>query len=161
MSPEQQPATTDDEILHLRNENVGRLFLRAHRDFQERALQRLHAYGYQTLTLAHMDVIPYLDFKGTRIVTLAARAQMTKQSMGQLVQELEAQGIVERMPDPNDGRAVMIYFTDAGKQIINDTHRIKREIEAEYRAMLGDEGFDTLRSLLAAVLENVPADKIE
>ena len=39
-----------------------------------------------------------------RLTDLAARAQMTKQSAGELVSYLEARGYLERVPDPSDGR---------------------------------------------------------
>ncbi|MFP5388592.1 MAG: MarR family winged helix-turn-helix transcriptional regulator, partial [Thermoleophilia bacterium] len=37
------------------------------------------------------------------------------QSMGRTVGELEAQGLIERSPDPSDGRRFLIELTDAGR----------------------------------------------
>lgn len=41
--------------------------------------------------------------------------QITKQAVGQLVDELEGLGVVERGPDPTDRRAKLVHFTDFGR----------------------------------------------
>jgi DNA-binding MarR family transcriptional regulator len=48
---------------------------------------------------------------------LAERAHMTKQAMAELVAHLEAQGYVERIPDPNDGRAELVRTTTRGRAV--------------------------------------------
>lgn len=50
----------------------------------------------------------YLDDAGTTVSVLAERAQITKQSMAELVRHLEVHGYVERVPDPKDGRAKLV-----------------------------------------------------
>lgn len=147
-----------EQIQSSRNENIGRLFLRAHRDFQVRSAKKLAAHGYGDLNLAHLTVISHLDTQGTRIVTLAERASMTKQSMGQLVQELEEKGYVEREPDPTDRRAALIKFTDSGMRFLADIQPLKQEIEAEYTALLGADGLETLRKLLTLIVDHASED---
>ncbi len=149
------------EIQATRNTNIGRLFIRAHRDFQLRSVEKLQALGYHDISTNHATVLMYIDLKGTRIITLAERAGMTKQSMGQLVGELEVGGYIQRMPDPDDKRAVLVQFTESGHQFLQDAYHIKQAIEAEYVALLGEDGFAMLRDLLSRLLETRVHEPIE
>lgn len=150
----------DDEkqaaLLALRQQNIGRLFQRAARAYSEIALAKGADYGHAGLSVYHTALISNLDIDGNRITTLAERAGMTKQAMGQLVTELEERGYVRREPDPADKRAVLIQFTDLGWQFLQDAYELKQAIEAEYAAILGKAELQTLRDLLTRLLENHP-----
>lgn len=78
---------------------------------------------------------------------------MTKQGAGQLVAELEVHGYVERRPDPTDGRATRVYFTEAGWRYLLDAQEVKRVIEAEYRAELGEDRWRELNAALTQLLQ--------
>jgi DNA-binding MarR family transcriptional regulator len=136
------------QLKELREENIGRQLLHAHRDFSTRAYEKLHKRGHTGLTLNHSALLANLDLEGTRITVLAERAGMTKQSMGELVQDLEQKGYVERTADPVDRRASAIKFTEAGCRYLVDAYEIKREIESEYEALIGAEGMAHLREML-------------
>ncbi|MGB1289213.1 MAG: MarR family winged helix-turn-helix transcriptional regulator [Aggregatilineales bacterium] len=136
----------------LRQQNIGRLFQRAARAYSELAMQKLQTAGYDNITLVHTALIANLDIDGTRISTLADRAGISKQAMGQLANELENQQLIQRKPDPSDRRATLICFTDSGLQFLQDAYHLKLEIEAEYAAVLGAEGMETLRELLENLL---------
>lgn len=139
---------TPEQIQQMRQENIGRLLLRAYRGFNERAFEKLQAYGHADLGITHAAVLPHLDIDGTHISVLAERAGITKQAMGQLVEELEKKGYVYRQPDPQDRRATLILFTQRGQQFLVDAYHTKEAIEAEYTALLGDEGMTQLRQAL-------------
>ncbi len=150
--------TKDDNrnLLALRQQNIGRLFQRAARAYSELAFDKLHARGHDGLSVYHTALISNLDVDGTRIGTLAERAGITKQAMGQLVKDLEARGYIRREPDPEDKRASIIQFTDLGWTFLQDAYEVKLEIEAEYAAILGDAGMTTLRGLLDDLLDAHP-----
>ena len=143
----------EEQIRELREQHIGRLLLQAQRAYNARAISMLHERGHRGLTLAHTALLPHLDLEGTRITTLAERAGMTKQGMGQLVSELERQGYVVRVADPTDARAVLVRFTDAGWQFLRDAHAVKRELEAGYASVLGPERLDALREALQEIVE--------
>jgi len=141
------------QLDELRQQHIGRLLLRAQRAFSVRAIKKLRARGHEGLSLAHTSLLANLDLHGTRITTLAERAGVTKQAIGHLVLDLEQKDYIERSVDPTDRRATIIRFTATGWQFLRDAYQVKREIEAEYSAMLGDEGMRVLRSLLTTLLE--------
>jgi DNA-binding MarR family transcriptional regulator len=136
------------------SDHIGRLFLRAHRDFSERAIEKLRQRGHDRLGLAHTGLLAHLDGRPTRITTLAERAALTKQAAGQIILDLEAQGYVERAVDPADRRAMLVTFTAAGRRFLRDAAEIKREIEAEYAAILGAERLRNLRAALETLLRD-------
>ncbi len=141
-----------EDIRELREQHIGRLLLQAQRAYNARAIAKLHELGHRGLTLAHTALLPHLDLEGTRITTLAERAGMTKQGMGQLVSELERQGYVQRATDPTDARAILVRFTDAGWQFLRDANSVKRELEAEYGGVLGPDRLDDLRQALRSIV---------
>lgn len=94
------------------------------------------------------QVIPNLPIEGLRVSDLAARLRLTLQRTGQLVGELEEVGYVERVPDPNDGRAKRVVFSKRGQLLIRDIEEITREITDSFAAELGIDRFETLCELL-------------
>jgi DNA-binding MarR family transcriptional regulator len=147
------PDNERDEIRHLRDRHIGRLFLQAHRAYSAHAIEALRAHGYTELGAAHAAILPHIDVEGTRTTVIAERSGMTKQGAGQVVDDLARQGLVERIPDPADGRAALIVFTDAGWDYLRVASSIKQEIESEYAELLGSDQFDALCENLARVLE--------
>ena len=94
--------------------NIGRRMNEAVRIFEGRIIQLLREEGHHELTVAHINLTRSLDEDGTRLVDLARRAAMTKQSMSELVDQVERTGLIEKRPDPSDGRAKLVCFTRKG-----------------------------------------------
>jgi DNA-binding MarR family transcriptional regulator len=124
-------------------------------------LTRLHRElaqaGYPDIRPAHGGhVLRHLRAEGSRLTELAERAQLTKQSLGYLVDYLEARGYVERVPDPTDSRAKLIRLTAQGWALTQTAEEIIVRLEAESARRLGADRWRQLRRLLqdyAAVLE--------
>jgi DNA-binding MarR family transcriptional regulator len=136
--------------LHTDNqrENIGRLLLRAQRDFDAELNARLRERGYPDVRLAHSALFAHIDSEGTRSSELAERAGMTKQGMGQLVADLEKRGYVERVEDPADRRAKLVRLTKKGRHHVREAREIIGEIEEAYARRLGDGRLETLRAIL-------------
>ena len=80
--------------------------------------ERLEAAGYPDSPPRHHPVFENIDPEGTRLTVLADRAGVTHQAMGEFVKELEDRGLLERVPDPDDGRARLIRLTGPGRDIV-------------------------------------------
>lgn len=141
-----------DQIRDLRDHHIGRLFLQAHRAYSAHAVELLRARGYNQLTPAHAAILPHIDVDGTRATVIAERSGMTKQGAGQVVDDLARQGLVQRIPDPADGRASLVVFTDAGWEYLRVASAIKQEIESEYAHLLGGDGFRALCEYLERII---------
>jgi DNA-binding MarR family transcriptional regulator len=114
--------------------------------------ERLHSYfaehGHPEVRPPHGDVLQYLDDGGTRVSEVAARAQVTKQSMAELVLHLERHGYVERVPDPSDRRAKLVRATARGDEVYSLARSFLARTEAEWTRKLGKRKMAQLRELL-------------
>jgi len=121
-----------------------------------RIQQELDAAGYSDLRPAHYVVFQHMRPEGVRLTELAEEAQITKQSMGYLVDYLEQQGYTKRAPDPADGRAKVIQFTERGKEVERAAREVILNVEAEWGKRLGEQRLQHLRQTLkdlVAILE--------
>lgn len=137
-----------DKPLLPQRESLGRLLQRITRSHSVRMLELLAERGHDGLSFFHTALITNLDKEGNSISTLAERAGMGKQSMGQLVNELEKRAYIERIRDPNDRRAYKVQFTSRGHQLLKDARETKNAVEKEYATVIGDEGVVQLTALL-------------
>jgi DNA-binding MarR family transcriptional regulator len=130
-------------------------FRRTGRLMVEELSARLLADGYEGVNPAHHAFFESIDADGTRLTELAARADMTHQSMGELVAAMERRGWAERRPDPTDGRARLICLTTEGRELTRrGLHHIK-EIEAEWQQRWREAGHDgELRPMLERALRS-------
>ena len=96
----------------------------------------------------HNHVLRHLDLEGTRASVIAERAGLTRQAITQIVDELEAAGVVRRAPDPSDGRAKRVVYTEAGRAGFGESRARIAAIEADWRAQLGDERWAAFRAAL-------------
>ena len=143
-----QSDLTQEDIEHYRRNNIGQALLDVAKDFQRAALDGFAVRGHRQLQAAHQSVVSFLSLDGTRLTELAARAGMTKQAMGQLVDEVERLGYVERIPDPSDGRAKIVRFTHKGRLLIKAGTEIGENIQARYATLIGEKKMACLRELL-------------
>jgi DNA-binding MarR family transcriptional regulator len=73
-----------------------------------------------------------LDREGpARVTALATAASIRQPAMTELVQRLERQSLVTRVDDPGDGRAALVTITNAGRALLDDQRRDRRDRLAE------------------------------
>ena len=70
------------------------------------------------------------------MTALAAAASIRQPAMTELVQRLERQSLVTRVDDPGDGRAALVTITNAGRALLDDQRRDRRDRMAELLAGL-------------------------
>ena len=83
-----------------------------------------------------------------RLTALAAAEDTSQPAMTQLVQRMERQGLLERLSDPEDGRAALVAISAAGRELWERRTDGRRERLATLLAGLPSE--DALTLLLAA-----------
>ena len=114
---------------------------------------------------AHSAVFAHIDLAGgTRLTTLAIRANITPQAMGELVDDLERLGYVLRQPDPDDRRAKRIVLTPRGVACVAAAIRTIAGIEADLKSLLGTAGLAALHDALSSIVggasvQNTPRSK--
>ena len=107
--------------------------------------EELAAAGYPEIRPAHGLVFQHLPAEGARLTELAARAQVTKQQLSLLVDELVGWGYLERVPDPADGRARLVRPTERGEQLFAAVRGINARLEREWASRFDAERLQRLR----------------
>jgi DNA-binding MarR family transcriptional regulator len=138
---------TTDEL------NVGLLLFIPYRALETRVFQALAAAGFDDVTTAQARIFQRIGPNGSRLTELAAQAQVTKQTAGFLVDQLERAGYVERTPDPTDSRARLIRVAARGAAAIPIAAAVVAEVEAEWTAYLGGQRMAQLRRSLTRLRE--------
>lgn len=133
--------------------SVGRLLLVAAREFSAQVCAKLRENEHSELRSGHALLVANWDVEGTRISTLAERAEITKQAMGVWVKEMETLGYLERGADPLDARAILAVPTEKGRQLLVDVARLMAQLEAEQVEKIGRETLDQLQATLQKMLE--------
>lgn len=133
--------------------NTALLMFISYRYAETRILDELVAGGFEGITLAQARLAARIGPDGTRLTDLAEQAQITKQSAGFLVDQLEKAGYVERVPDPTDARARLVRLASRGLEVQARAREVERAIEREWRRHLGAERMRALRDGLTALRE--------
>ena len=103
----------------------------------------------QTVSLTSALALSRLNEQGPiRLTTLAAAEGISQPSMTQLAQRLERQGLATRINDPEDGRVALVNITNAGRAVMDDRRRDRRDRLAELLKALSPE--DEAALILAA-----------
>lgn len=107
-------AKPDTEVAS-RND-LGFLLAKATQRWNELLAERFAHAGYHDISPSYGSVLlPLYEEDGLRIGELARRARLSKQAMTEMIRRLERDGLVERRPDPADGRAALIYLTNRSR----------------------------------------------
>jgi DNA-binding MarR family transcriptional regulator len=113
------------------------------------------ARGHTQMRLAHNAVFATLPEQGARTSDMAARAGITKQSMGEVVREMVGLGILEMKEDPDDRRAKLVTYTDAGLAIAREGRRYLQALEREWADRFGEAEFEAAREVLYGIVDQM------
>ncbi|GAA1138455.1 MarR family winged helix-turn-helix transcriptional regulator [Ornithinicoccus hortensis] len=93
-----------------------------------------------------------------RVSQLAERLQIAARSATEVVDSLQEAGLVQRTPDPEDRRAVLLTLTDNGRQVLQEIHAARRQAAQDAAGQLSEEDRAELRRLLVQLLESLEAE---
>lgn len=152
--PDFQSMTTD-EIRSHRETVFLRLLIRVSQVETIELVERLHARGHGLVQRAHIAVLGNIHTEGTRLTELARRLGVTRQAASQMVQQIEQKGFLERRPDPEDARAVLVRHTAAGRALLLDALTLMDEIETGYAELVGTKTMDQMKRALRKIADSV------
>jgi DNA-binding MarR family transcriptional regulator len=112
----------------------------------KRFSSRLEPLGLTTRLWGMLNVLE--SEQGISQHRLGACIGMDPSSVVAAIDELEAQGRVERRRDPNDRRAYALYLTEAGVQTLAEGRKIARQAHQELLAPLDPDERRALHELL-------------
>ena len=114
-------------------------------------VRNAHARGRTDIKPAHNALFAIMGAEGERASSLAARAGITRQSMGEVIRDLVDIGILEMVPDPEDGRAKVVRYTEEGNRFTSAGFRHLRSLEDRFAEEFGAD-YEAAREVLERVV---------
>ena len=138
-----------------RSPSTASLFRTAYNLLSQDVFDHVVASGFADLRPAHGNVLERLTYGDElRLNVMAASAGMTAQSMGELVDDLERRGYVERRQDPGDRRAKLVRLTPKGRKTSAAAAEAVTAVEQRLQEALGTATHARLRAIVARIIEN-------
>ena len=135
-------------------DDLGFLLAKATQRWNELLAERFAATGHSEIRPSYGSVlVPLFEEDGLRMGELARRAHLSKQTMTELVRRLEGEGLVERRPDPADGRAALIFLTAPSRGFEPTATAILDELDRLVRGQIGAGRTAELRASLTELLD--------
>lgn len=132
----------------------GELLLRASHVLRRRMREVLQPYDISPHQARGLGVIRSAGSDGLRLGVLADRLRVVPRSVTELVDALVAKGLVERVPDPADRRAVVVRVTDQGTELSGRVHAARSSQLREWTANLPPDDQEELVRLLRLLLRS-------
>jgi DNA-binding MarR family transcriptional regulator len=141
-------------VAHATRENLGYLLAKASQRWNELLAEGFAEEGFPEVRPSYGSVlIPLLEEDGLRMGEIARRSRLTKQTITTLVRLCERDGLVERTPDPEDGRATIVSLTPHARRFEPVAERVLGRLAREVAELFGPRQRATLRSTLVDLAE--------
>jgi DNA-binding MarR family transcriptional regulator len=131
-------------------------------DLQAQLASRLERLGFPALRQAQIQLLSAIGSTttvgaGVRLSDLVAEVSLPKQTVGDLIAELESMRMVERFQDPEHGVIKRVRLGPKGKIWAAEVKRVSSEMEAKWATRLGSKKMRSLRALLEELAASVEA----
>ena len=155
MEPMQRKIPAKQELV-LAEGDTSRILLPALMDLAVEAMyldfrKLLEEAGITDVRPTHGCVFRFVHGDGMRLTELASLAGLTKQSVGEIVDDLAKLGYLERYPDPTDRRAKLIRLTEKGLEAQRIGFSLFAKLEEEWADAFGADRVAALRTLLEEI----------
>jgi DNA-binding MarR family transcriptional regulator len=135
-------------------EDVGFLLAKATQRWNKLLAEYFAAAGYSDIRPSYGSVLlPLYEEDGLRIGELARRARLSKQAMTEMIRSLGRDGLVERRPDPADGRASLIFLSRRSREFKPTAETTLRELDRLVRKRLTARQVAELKSALNELMQ--------
>jgi DNA-binding MarR family transcriptional regulator len=130
-------------------------------DLQSQLAVRLQRLGFPEMRPAHVQLLnaisggPDGEAAGVRLADLIGVLSLPKQTVGDLIDELEELKMVERFPDPDHGVIKRVRLGPKGKVWASEVKRVSAATEAKWATRLGSKKMKSLRALLEELAATV------
>jgi DNA-binding MarR family transcriptional regulator len=131
--------------------DFGILLGLAYQEFVRELRAAVAAEGFDDQGRSDGYVLRQVGAEPQTVSELAERLEISKQGAGQIVDDMERRGYLERRPDPRDGRARLVHLSERGRTALAAARRFHRQYERRMIREHGPEAVAGLRALLTAM----------
>lgn len=129
-------------------------------DYVFRELMRLTiARGHPGLKLSFGQVLMFVGPGGGRIQHMAAVHDVSKQAISAIAMELEELGYLERQPDQDDARQIVLHLSAQGRQLIRDSVKSLETMEQGFCDILGKRRFQGLTETFRTLYSQLQSEQ--
>jgi DNA-binding MarR family transcriptional regulator len=134
-------------------DSVGFLLAKASQRWNELLSAEFAAAGFPEVRAAYGSLlVPLFEDDGLRQGELARRSRLSKQTLTTMARALEADGLIERRPDPSDARATLIFLTERARRFQPVAERVLADLDARVVAATGAHDGASLRRSLGTIM---------
>ena len=113
---------------------LGELLMRATRGLRRRWAESLEPWDLSPHHARALQVVG--DLETPRLGTVAERLRIAPRSATEVIDALEERGLVERIPDHSDRRAICVSLTSQGREVLAEVNVARGAAGAEHFALL-------------------------
>ena len=125
-------------MTRLTRENLGFQLAKASQRWNELLAEGFAREGFPEVRPSYGSVlVPLFEEDGLRMGEIAARSRLSKQTMTTLVRLTDRDGLTERRPDSEDGRATRVHLTRRGRAFRPVAERVVGELGELASAQVG------------------------
>lgn len=108
--------------------------------------ERMAAYGLKQVDFSVLSLIAHNPGATSR--QLCSTLDILPPNLVSLIATMDSRGLIERRPHPHDGRAIGLYLTPAGEELIREAEQTVMQLETDASARLTSRERETLIRLL-------------
>lgn len=129
-------------------DHVGWRLHLAYREWKTLFAQKMVERGCPWVAEARGALMQHIGPSGTSQQAIVEKSGLTKQAVHLHLDDLVQDGIIERLPDPQDARKKRVQLTPKGLESQHIANEVKQEIEQSFEALLGPKRHQEFRAAL-------------
>jgi DNA-binding MarR family transcriptional regulator len=137
---------------------LGMVANRLNKSLEAEFFRRLAAAGHTVLRMPHTMLLERLPPDGARLSELAALLGMSKQAAGEIVDDLESAGYIQRVADPGDRRAKLVVASPKGAAAFGEVFAVLSAMDENFASLLGSQRYDDVRTAIVQLIIHLERD---
>ena len=142
----------DHEDLRVRGPEVGALLRVAWEHLQTELSEGLRVAGFDDLRPVHRPLLRHPPIDGMRPSELADQLRLSRQSVNDLLRDMERMGYVSMEVDDTDGRARVIRYTERGWRLFDTGSALSKSVGERWAQTIGRDAFAAMVAALREIV---------
>lgn len=98
--------------------------------------------------------------EGTPSTSLGPKMGMEATSLSRTLKTMENKGLIERRPNPNDGRGVLIHLTPFGREMRDFSKQVVFRFDQAVQETVSTEDLETFKNVANSIMDMIQSKQI-